>query len=399
LAAAYRQWEQKPIMEADQVEQDMVFIGFVGMSDPPRPEAAAAVATCKNAGIKPVLITGDHKATATSVARQVGVLAEGQRIMTGRELAHTSVDALEAEVDKVSVYARVSPEDKVNIVQAWQNRDQIVAMTGDGVNDAPALKKADIGVAMGITGTDVSKEASDMILLDDNFATIVAAVEQGRVIYDNIRKFFRYLLSTNSGEIFTMFGSILLGWPLALLPAQILWINLVTDGLPALALGVEPAEPDIMKRPPRDPKESIFARGTGRFILWVGAYMAICALGLFWYIYRVTGDVTAARTGCFAVLAFLQMANVLAVRSETEPLWRIGIWSNPQLLGAVLLTMGLQFAVTYVPWLQGILHTTDLSASHMVLCLGLAATLFLAVELEKALRGRREHGGCTPEPI
>lgn len=388
LAAAYREWDEAPTMESEVVEQGMTFVGFAGMSDPPRPEAGSAVETCQQAGIVPILITGDHPGTAVSVARQLGILSEGQRIMTGQELAQTSVEELEAQVDEVPVYARVSPKDKVNIVQAWQNRGQIVAMTGDGVNDAPALKGADIGVAMGQTGTDVSKEASDMILLDDNFATIVAAVEQGRVIYDNIRKFFRYLLATNSGEILTMFGSILLNRPLPLLPAQILWINLVTDGLPALALGVEPAEQGIMKRPPRNPNESIFARGMGWHILWVGVYMGICALGLFIHVLP-TGGLAAARTATFAVLAFLQMAHVLAIRSETEPLWRIGILSNPQLLGAVTLTVIFQFAVTYVPWLQGILHTTDLSAVHMGLCLGVASTLFFAVEIEKAFRRRR----------
>ncbi len=402
LAAAYRLWEEAPAMEADSVEQEMVFIGFAGMSDPPRPEAQPAVQTCKQAGIVPVMITGDHAATAANIAQQLGILAEGQQTMTGQQLATTSVAALEAQVDDVSVYARVSPKDKVNIVEAWQNRGQIVAMTGDGVNDAPALKRADIGVAMGISGTDVSKEASDMILLDDNFATIVAAVERGRVIYDNIRKFFRYMLGTNAGEILTMFGSILLGWPLPLLPAQILWINLVTDGLPALALGVEPPEPGVMKRPPRDPNESVFARGMGPFILWVGVYMAICALGLFSYVFRnvhgLTGDVMqaekAARTACFAVLAFLQMANVLAVRSETESVFRIGFWGNRQLIGAVVLTIVMQFAVTYMPWLQSILHTTALSAAHMGLCVGLASTLFFAVEIEKALRRRR--GAVAP---
>ncbi len=390
LAAAYRRWEQQPVAEPDEVEQDMIFIGFAAMSDPARPEAGPAVQTCQTAGIKPVLITGDHQATATTIARELGILSEQDQVMTGRDLTSISADELAEQVHEIAVYARVSPEDKVDIVEAWRRQGQIVAMTGDGVNDAPALKKADIGVAMGITGTDVSKEASDMILLDDNFATIVTAVERGRVIYDNIRKFFRYMLGTNCGEILTMFGSIVLGWKLPLLPAQILWINLVTDGLPALALGVEPAEPGVMKRPPRDPNESIFARGMGPFILWVGVYMAVCALGLFWYIFNITGDVAAARTACFAVLAFLQMANVMAIRSESEPLWRIGIFSNPQLLGAVLLTMIFQFAVTYVPWLQGILHTTDLSPSHMGLCLLVGFSLYWVVELEKSLRHRGE---------
>ncbi len=388
LAAAFRQWDEVPAMEPDHAEQDLVFIGLVGMSDPARPEAGPAIETCNNAGIKAVMVTGDHKVTATSIAEQLAMLPSGARVVTGAELQDFSPEQLTDQVDEISVYARVSPQDKIDIVEAWQQRGQIVAMTGDGVNDAPALKKADIGVAMGQMGTDVSKEASDMILLDDNFATIVVAVEYGRVIYDNIRKFFRYMLSTNSGEILTMFGSILLGWPLPLLPAQILWINLVTDGLPALALGVEPAEEDVMDRPPRDPEASIFAGGMATFIGWVGVYMALCALGLFWYILQVTGEITTARTACFAVLAYLQMANVLAIRSETKHLWEMGLGSNPQLLGAVILTVILQLAVTYVPWLQTILHTTALSAGQMLLCVGIAATLYFIVELEKTIRRR-----------
>ena len=256
-------------LDEDEIECNATFVGLIGMIDPPRPEVKAAVQTCKTAGIRPVMITGDHPLTALSIARKLGIADDG-RAITGRELEELSVDELETLVETTSVYARVSPEHKLKIVQALQNKGHIVAMTGDGVNDAPALKKADIGVAMGITGTDVSKEAADMVLLDDNFATIVAAVKEGRTIYDNIRKFIKYTMTSNSGEIWVMLLAPFMGMPLPLLPLQILWINLVTDGLPGLALGVEPAEKGTMRRSPFHPKENIFGRGMGRHILWVG---------------------------------------------------------------------------------------------------------------------------------
>ena len=258
----------------EEAERDLIFIGLVGLKDPPRDEARDAVFQCIDAGIRPVMITGDHPATAAAIAREVGILSANDRSITGKELADISDEEFYSIIESISVFARVQPEDKVRIVNALREKGHIVAMTGDGVNDAPALKGANIGIAMGITGTDVSKEASDMILLDDNFATIVRAIKEGRIVYDNIRKFVRYMLSTNSGEVLTMFFAILLGMPLPLLPIQILWVNLVTDSLPALALGLEPAERNVMKRLPRDPKESIFARGMWQHIIWVGSLMA-----------------------------------------------------------------------------------------------------------------------------
>ncbi|MDQ3285728.1 MAG: cation-translocating P-type ATPase, partial [Actinomycetota bacterium] len=297
---------------ADELERDLTFLGMVGMIDPARPEARDAVETCKRAGIRPVMITGDHPLTAWHIATELGI-AEGGRILTGRELDRLSVEELEDLVSETPVFARVSPENKLDVVEALQDKGHIVAMTGDGVNDAPALRKADIGVAMGITGTDVSKEASDMVLTDDNFATIVAAVEQGRVIYDNIRKFIKYLLTSNSAEILVMLVAPFLGLGLPLLPLQILWINLVTDGPPALALSAEPAERGTMRRPPHPPEETVFARGLGRHVLWVGVLMALVSLGVGVWYQQTAPEIW--QTMVFTTLTLSQMSHVMAIRS------------------------------------------------------------------------------------
>ncbi len=387
LAFAYR--DIKKEMQPDEAENELVFIGLVGLKDPPRDEAREAVLQCKDAGIRPVMITGDHPATAAAIARDVEILSGNERVMTGKELNEISDEEFRNIVEMVSVYARVQPEDKVRIVNILREKGHIVAMTGDGVNDAPALKGANIGVAMGITGTDVSKEASDMILLDDNFATIVKAIKEGRIIYDNIRKFIRYMLSTNSGEVLTMFFAILLGMPLPLLPIQILWVNLVTDSLPALALGLEPAERDVMKRQPRDPKESIFARGMWQQIIWVGSLMAAGIIFIMWYEMR-NSDVRHMQSMAFFTLAMFQMFNVMAIRSERESLFRIGLFSNAKLLGAVLLTFALQLLITYLPPFQKIFKTTSLSLFELSLCLAVSFTVFIAVEAEKAFIRRRE---------
>jgi Ca2+-transporting ATPase len=365
------------------VEKNLVFIGLVGMIDPARPEVKDAIRIAQMAGISPIMITGDHPLTAAYIARELGMIRweDGGRILTGQDLEKLSTEELEKIVDHVTVYARVSPEHKLKIVQALQNKGHIVAMTGDGVNDAPALKKADIGVAMGITGTDVSKEAADMVLLDDNFATIVAAVEEGRRIYDNIRKFIKYALTSNSGEIWVMLVAPMLGMPLPLLPLQILWVNLVTDGLPGLAMTVETAEPDIMGRPPYHPKENIFGRGMGRDIIWIGLVLAAVSLGMGYWAWS-NGD-GAWQTMIFTTVTLSQMGNALALRSERESLFKIGLLSNKLLLGSVVLTVGLQLAVIYVPFLQEIFKTQALSFSDLMISVGLSAVVFICVELFK----------------
>jgi Ca2+-transporting ATPase len=387
LGVAFRLLESVPEdFSEDALERNLTFIGMFGMIDPPRPEAEAAVKICKEAGIRPVMITGDHPLTARYIAEKLGI-SDGGRIVTGRELDTLTPEELYDISEEAAVYARVSPEHKLSLVRALQKRGHIVAMTGDGVNDAPALKKADIGVAMGITGVDVAKEASDMILLDDNFATIVAAVEEGRVIYDNIRKFIRYIMTTNSGEIWLMLFAPFAGMPLPLLPLQILWMNLVTDGLPALGLSVEPAEEKVMRRPPSVPMESIFARGMGLHILWVGLLMALISFGL-GYRYWDSGE-SGWQTMVFTTITLSQMAHVLAIRSGRESLFRSGLFSNKPLLSAVALTFVLQLAVVYVPLLQSVFRTTALSAEDFLIAVALSSVIFWAVELEKWLIRRR----------
>jgi len=389
LGVAFRPLEALPgQVSEEELERGLIFVGLVGMIDPPRPEVRKAVATCRTAGIRPVMITGDHPLTALHIARHLGIAGDSQRYVTGRELAEMSVEELEGLVEEVAVYARVSPEHKLKIVEALQRRGHIVAMTGDGVNDAPALKKADIGVAMGITGTDVSKEAADMVLLDDNFATIVAAVEEGRTIYDNIRKFIKYTLSSNVGEIAAMLLAPLLGLPVPLTPLQILWINLVTDGLPGLALGVEPAEPDVMRRPPHPPQESVFARGLWQYILWVGALMGLVSLATEFWGLKIGR--ASWQTMVFTTLCLAQMGNALAIRSEKRPLLAIGLLSNPALVGAVLATFALQMLAVYVPFLQGLFETVALSPAELGVSLALSSVIFLAVEMTKILASRRE---------
>ncbi len=390
LGVAYRVLSDLSADPGPDVERELVFVGLLGMIDPPRQEAAEAVRVCREAGIRPIMITGDHPLTAASIARELGIAGDGARVVTGAELAARPVDEIEKTAAEVSVYARVSPEHKLKIVQALQNRGQVVAMTGDGVNDAPALKKADIGVAMGITGTDVSKEASDMVLTDDNFATIVAAVEEGRAIYSNVRKFIKYLLATNAGEILVMLCAPLLRLPLPLLPLQILWINLVTDGLPALALGVEPAEKDAMKRPPYPPSESIFARGMGVHILWVSVLMATVTLGVGWWAYHAELPGWHWQTMVFMTLTLSQLGHVMAIRSSRQSLFRMGLFSNPLMVGAVGVTFLLQLAITYAPFVQRIFGTQPLSSGALAVSLVGSAVVFTAVEMEKLIRRRTE---------
>jgi P-type Ca2+ transporter type 2C len=388
LAIARRRWSVLPEdITSEVVERDLVLLGFVGLMDPPREEARQAVDQCKAAGIVPVMITGDHPLTAKAIAQRLGIQGQGDALLTGEELGRLSAEELKRRVDHIRVYARVAPEQKLKIVTALQERGELVAMTGDGVNDAPALKQADIGIAMGIAGTDVAKEASAMILLDDNFATIVRAVREGRRIYDNIRRFVRYAVTTNSGEIWTMFLAPLFGLPIPLLPIQILWINLVTDGLPGLALTAEPAEADIMRRPPRPPQESVFARGLGVHVLWVGPLMAALALGT--QAWSLASASAHWQTMVFTVLCLSQLAHVLAIRSERESLFSQGLFSNMPLFGAVALTVALQMATIYVPALNSIFRTAPLSLTELAATFAIAAVVFVAVEVEKWLRRRR----------
>lgn len=368
-------------LSAENCERDLIFVGLVGMIDPARPEARNAVETCKRAGIRTIMITGDHPLTASYIARNLGI-GDGETVVTGRQLAAFSKEQLAEMAEKTQIYARVSPEHKLGIVEALQSKGQIVAMTGDGVNDAPALKRADIGVAMGITGTDVSKEAASMVLLDDNFATIVAAVEEGRAIYDNILKFIRFLLPSNSGEILVMFIGPFLGIGLPLLPLQILWINLVTDGLPGLALTVEKPEPDTMTRPPVDPQEHIFRRGLGRHILWVGTVMGLVSLASgFWY-WRAGDPIW--QTMIFTTLTLSQMGHVLAIHTR-ESVFKVGIFSNRWLLGAIAVTIALQMLVVYAPFMNTIFHTLPLPPAALALSIALSTVVFWGVEIEKRL--------------
>jgi Ca2+-transporting ATPase len=388
LGVAMRKWDRLPEdLSHEHVETGLTFLGLAGMLDPPREEAREAVRLCKTAGIRPVMITGDHPLTARVIAERLGIMEDhGGDVLTGKELASLSLEEFEDRVEDIRVYARVAPAQKLKIITALQDKGQFVAMTGDGVNDAPALKKADIGIAMGITGTDVSKEASHMILLDDNFATIVKAAKEGRRIFDNIRKFIKYTMTSNTGEIWTILLAPLLGLPIPLLPIHILWINLVTDGLPGLALAAEPVEKDIMKRPPRPPKESIFAHGLGSHIVWVGLLMGfVCILTQAWFI---SSDRAHWQTMVFTVLCLSQMGNVLAIRSERESLFSQGLMSNKPLLGAFLLTITLQMATIYVPFLNPVFKTAPLRASELGAVLLLSSIVFAAVEVEKLLKRR-----------
>ncbi|WP_148207123.1 cation-translocating P-type ATPase [Heliomicrobium modesticaldum] len=350
-------------------EEDLTFLGLVGMMDPPRPGVRQAVERCSQAGIRTIMITGDHPATALAVARELGISSRSDEVLTGACLDELNDRQLEDKVPRVAVYARVSPAHKLRIVRALKSRGHVVAMTGDGVNDAPAVKEADIGVAMGKAGTDVTKEASAMVLSDDNFVTIVTAVEQGRAIYDNIRKFIRYLLSCNAGEVLVMFLASLMALPLPLLPVQLLWVNLVTDGLPAMALGVDAPDPDVMRRPPRHQKESILAGGLGRNILIWGTYCGLATLAVFaWGIYL--GDLPLARTMAFCTLTFFQLFYVFDCRSERYSIFELGWFTNPSLIGAVCLSGLMQLAVVYLPPLQRIFQTVPLEPTHwlVILC-------------------------------
>ncbi len=384
LGVAYRLIDSLPDEVDETVEAELIIAGMSGMIDPPRSEVAEAVRVARQAGVRAIMITGDHPLTAHQIAEELGIADADTQVITGIDLDKLSEKELQQLVKEVSVFARVSPENKIQIVTALQRDEtEVVAMTGDGVNDAPALRKADIGVAMGITGTDVSKEAADMVLVDDNFATIVSAVEEGRNIFDNVRKFIKYTLTSNLGEIFLMLFAPFLGMPLPLTAIQILWINLVTDGLPGLALGVEKAERGLMTHPPYGIKESIFSRALGRQIVMYGLLMGMVALGAAFVAFQAGNE--HWRTIGFTVITLSQMGNALAIRSHDDSIFKIGFLSNKVMIWAVSLTFVLQLLVIYVPFLQNLFETSPLTLAELVICLLLSSVVFWAIELEKLI--------------
>ena len=384
LAVAYKEIDRVPENPTPELlENDLTFLGLVGMIDPPRPEAKQAVSVCRRAGIKPVMITGDHVVTATAIARELGIFRDGDRAVTGTELDAMSETELDAQVERISVYARVSPENKIRIVKAWQRKDQIVSMTGDGVNDAPALKAADIGCAMGITGTDVAKGAADITLTDDNFATIVDAVREGRGIYANIKKVVGYLLGTNIGEVFSVFFAMLLWHKSPLLSMQLLWINLVTDSLPAIALGMEKVEADVMDRNPRPKNESMFAHGFGVRTVLQGVMFGALCLAAFYIGQTVTGELAGGQTLAFFVMALSQVVQSFNMRSE-HSLFRIGPFSNPNLNKAALVSTALVILIMFTP-LAGPFGLIRLSAPLYLVGVGLILFPILPMEFSKAL--------------
>jgi Ca2+-transporting ATPase len=398
LAVSYKVIDEVPENPTpEQLENGLTFMGLVGMIDPPRPEAKDAVTVCRRAGIKPVMITGDHVVTASAIARELGILVDGDKAITGAELDAMTDDELDAVVEGISVYARVSPENKIRIVKAWQRKGQVVSMTGDGVNDAPALKAADIGCAMGITGTDVAKGASDMTLTDDNFATIVDAVEEGRGIYANIKKVVAFLLSTNIGEVFTVFFAMLMWHTSPLLSMQLLWINLVTDSLPAIALGMEPVEKDVMDAKPKPKDEGIFAHGLGVRVAVQGVMFAVLTLIGFWIGTGLTiGELFAGalldaanesammggQTLAFMVLALCQIVQAYNMRSE-HSLFKIGPFTNKNLNWAALGSTALTAFVLFVPGVQGIFNLRYLSLQQYLIGLGLIFVPLVVMELAK----------------
>ncbi len=391
LALAYR--PLSPAATEASMESQLVFLGLVGMIDPPRVEAKKAIKEARRAGIRTIMITGDHKLTASAIANQLGLAIGNVRVMTGQEWCKLADQAKRKSVRNIDVFARVAPQDKLSIVRALQANGEIVGMTGDGVNDAPAVKEADIGISMGITGTDVTKEASSMILADDNFQTIIAAIREGRGIYDNIRKFIRYLLACNVGEVLTMFIATIAGLPLPLLPIQILWMNLVTDGLPAIALGVDPGDDDIMERPPRNPREGIFARRLHLKIGFTGFLISVCAITVFVFaLWMNPSDVNKARTLAFTTLVMAQLIFVFQCRSEYHSIFDIGFFTNLYLVVAVAISGIMHGIVIYHPWFQGIFRTVSLTFDDWLLvflCSGVSLVLDTVVRMVNTQVRRR----------
>ena len=386
IAAAYK---EENLVKNESVECDLIFLGVAGSMDPPRIEVKDAVLKCKMAGIKPIMITGDHKNTALAIAKSINICNSDDQAVTGDELEKMSDSELVKKVNKIRVFARVSPNHKLRIVRAFKKNNNIVAMTGDGVNDAPAIKEADIGVAMGISGTDVTKEAAAMVLMDDNFATIVSAVEEGRVIYDNIRKFIRYLLSCNLGEVLTMFLASLFYLPNPLTPIQILFVNLATDGLPAIALGVDPPDKDIMRQSPREKNEGIFARGLWEKIIVRGSLIGVCTLLSFMSGRYYGMDLATCRTITMCTLVMSQLLHVFECRSERHSIFEINIFSNIYLLGAVLVSMTMICCILYIPFLSGIFNTVALNLGQWLLVIFFSGIIFLINSVYLLIKSKR----------
>ena len=391
LGVAMRPLDRIPdVYDAKSLEHDLVFLGLVGMKDPIRPEAKAAVEACRAAGIRTVMITGDHKDTAVAIAKELGIMEPGEQAISGAELNQLSDEELGDRVKAAAVYARVTAEHKLRVVRAWKQQGAVVAMTGDGVNDAPALKAADIGVAMGITGTDVTKEASDMVVMDDNFASIAAAVEEGRAIYDNIRKSVYFLLSCNISEILLMLLATLFGLPLPLLPVQLLWINLVTDGLPALALAVDPADADLMQRPPRPPQEQFLTRARLLRLFVQGTFIAVITLLTFLYcLYGMDLNLDRARTLTFTVMVLAQLFHALNNRNEDRSIFALGLWTNKPLLATVGLSALLQAGIVSWPPVQSIFKVAPFDPEHWALAIGIGMLPLVAMEIWKVAKKER----------
>ena len=380
------------VLDAEQIESGLILLGFIGLQDPPRAEARAAVNRCQRAGIRVVMITGDHPDTARAIARELGILGTGDDVCVGVDLANMPNAELEARIQRIAVYARVTAEDKLRIVRAWKARGAVVAMTGDGVNDAPAIKEASIGIAMGQTGTEVTKEASDIIITDDNFASIVAAVEEGRGIYDNIRKTLSYLLAGNSAELFVMLFAALLAWPLPLLPLHLLWINLVTDGLPALALATDPIDTDVLERPPRDPRADLLDREFVQLTLLTGAITAAVALGAFAFEYLGRGDLGQARDAAFTALVIAELCRSFGARSSSRTVWQMGLFSNMRLFLIVSASFAIQIAIHHIEVLQTLFDIEPLSMHQCIAWIAAGFIPLLALELRKVFIGRRALG-------
>lgn len=379
-------FEDGMVVNDSEIEQELTLLGLVGLQDPPRAEAKAAVGKCIRAGIKTVMITGDHPDTARAIGHELGILGKGDEVLVGAELDRLDDEALKERVAQVSVYARVTAEHKLRIVRAWKSLDAVVAMTGDGVNDAPAIKEASIGIAMGITGTEVTKEAADIIITDDNFASIVAAVEEGRGIYDNIAKTLAYLLAGNTGELIVMLSAVLLGWPLPLLPLHLLWINLVTDGLPALALATDPIDPDVLNRPPRHSQETLFNWNFLKLTLLTGLLTAGVTLGVFAYELYIDNSLEQARDAAFTALVIAELLRAFGARSEQRTIWQIGLFSNLRLFLIVAVSFALQLAIHHVPMLQKLFQIEPVTLNQCVVWIGVGSIPLIILELRKVIR-------------